>query len=714
MLISTDKKKKILPFAALHPRNATLLLWLVVAGLTVLAFFMRRKGLATQSLWFDEADLLARARRDLGTLAGDFLKPGENGPLYTLFMNLWIKLAGTGEAALRTPSLLAGTAVVPLIYALGRRFLGGWPVGLVAATLVAISPYQLWYSQDAKMYPLALLLTLASVYLFLAALEKNRRSLWVAYVVLTTLSFYVHLMSVLIVAVEVFYYWLSRGHRPQSRRALVSLGLLTLPYLPIALWQARALWDGGIGNTWFQPVGPFDMLNNLARRFGVNRIPDPFWEGVGAVFYAALALLGLIVVWRTTQPSVLTNQNQEAEPGPEPANRPDPARAALPDLVAVPATFKKSSALLLTLYLVLPVVAFYLLTTRIPLFADRYLLIASPAYYLLVAWGLVWLARRVWPVAILSGLAALVLAGAALFSYNYSEAPQKEEWREAMRWLQGQVRPGDEVIVLPGYLTSAVDYYFKPQDVPVYTIPQELLDGHDQAALSTYLLGDKGILRDRERAWLVVSPDRYEKEDPRQYLRKTWFDYNTWMFEHPRTFVGVQIYGYAFKRVTGADADFYPRSGAGMLTQAQFGSSLRLEGFDFWPTAVPGGTARPGEVSYDSELHLTLYWRKLTEDATKYEVAVRLLDRDGQDTGTNYAAQPLEGYYSTDRWKVREAVRDYRDLYIKVPPGEYRLEVSVYPLGQPQNLLLVSGTQGSLKIEPGPTLQLAKPIKVTG
>ncbi|MDB5079667.1 MAG: hypothetical protein JWP00_1591 [Chloroflexi bacterium] len=730
MILSTRKNKNTSDQAAafrLIGRRLSVA-GLAVAALTVLAFLMRRKGLATQSLWFDEADLVARAQRDLGVLLSEMLKPGENGPLYTLFMHFWLLLAGTGEAAVRTPSLLAGTAVVPLIYLLAKKISRNSLVGLIAAGLVTVSPYQVWYSQDAKMYPLALLLTLASVYFFLTALENNRKGWWAAYVVLTTLSFYVHLMSVLIVAVEVSYFlvtawWLQRRRAAASgedkpiqvrpaliqrikaafrRRAVIALSLLTLPYLPIALWQAPTLMSGEIGKTWFQPVGLPDMLGTLGRRFGVNRIPDGFWEAVGALVYAGLVLLGLIVAWRAYR-----------------ANRPKAATAAQPEPAqTVPAQSGTDAAWLLTLYLVLPILAFYILTMRIPFFAERYLLIASPAYYILAAWGLAWLALRIWPAALVAGAAALVFAGVALFSFNYSEAPQKEDWRESLRWLQTQLRAGDEIIVMPGYLKTAVDYYLKvPPGVSVFTIPQHLIDGSNDPDLDAYLSAEKGIIRGHERAWMVVSPEHYKQDDPKEYVRKTWFDNNTWMFHDPKVFVGVTIYGYTFKQIPGTNADYYPRL-RDHRTAINFGTSLRLEGFDVIPTASTDSTEQilpAGQVSYDSQLHLTFYWRKIAADNRDYEFKVRLLDKDGRDTGTNYPAQPLSGYFPTSKWKVREAVRDYRDLYIHLPPGQYQLEVTAYPKDQPQALLPVSGTYNgqTLELSPGNTaLKLAFPITV--
>ena len=109
-------------------------------------------------------------------------------------------------------------------------------------------------------------------------------------------------MAVLIVPVEILYYWLARPHRslPKAnrRRAWLSMGLLTLPYLPIALWQVVALGNGSLGQTWFQPVGLLDMLGSLGRRFGVNRtIPAEPWETLGSLWFAVLAVGALRFLW---------------------------------------------------------------------------------------------------------------------------------------------------------------------------------------------------------------------------------------------------------------------------------------------------------------------------------------------------------------------------------------------------------------------------------
>lgn len=648
--------------------------WGVVAILTGLAFLMRRTNLGGQSLWFDEADLIARAADSLPNIFGNFLKAGENGPLYTLLMHFWLQIFGSGEVAVRSISMLSGTAAVPLIFLAGRKLGGSW-VGLTAAFLLTISPYNIWYSQDAKMYPLALCLTLASVWLFLNALEKGSWQWWLPYIVITTLGFYIHVMAVLIVGVEVVYYFANwKKHkavqtRPQRRRSYIALGVMTLPYLPIALWQIVALWDGTVGKTWFAPVSLPDMFNSLIRRFALNRSPEP-WESLGAYTFLILVVVGLGWLWRSRRSGATPN---------------------------IP--------LFLTLYLILPVLAFYLLTTRIPLFADRYLLVASPAYYLLAAWGLMWLWQHNWTKVIAGlGIAVIVLTSYfALSSVNYSKEAQKEDWRQAMQKLSEWVRPGDVVVVIPGYLESAVKYYFKPTaSVPVKTITESLLAPKAIGDADDINLNDQlqKTIRGYERAWVVVSPDRYKQEDPQEFIRKVWFDNNTQMFADPQEFVGVKFYGYSFFMIPGTNSEFFPHTAK---TDLKFGNTIALEGYDIVPGA--GVNLPPGTVKVGDHLHLSLYFRMLNPDKVDYEVTVRLVGKDGQDMDTNYTARPDAGYRPTTKWVRGEAVRDYREIYIKAPPGEYRLEVSLHPVGKPDAPLLVSGAT---------KVVLDTPIKVVG
>ena len=83
----------------------------------------------------------------------------------------WLGIAGHTEFALRFVSAWFSVLAVPLLYVLARRL--GLPklTSQIAAALLAISPYAIWHSQDARMYGISLALTLASTVLMLVALR---------------------------------------------------------------------------------------------------------------------------------------------------------------------------------------------------------------------------------------------------------------------------------------------------------------------------------------------------------------------------------------------------------------------------------------------------------------------------------------------------------------------------------------------------------------
>jgi len=156
---------------------------LAVAVMALAAFALRLMHLGQQSLWYDEtvsvylagqpaAALIAHTARDI------------HPPLYYLLLRGWLLLAGypTGQAdptghglefMAAFLSLCFGVLLVPLTWQLARRLgLASLSAGL-AALLIALSPFGVWYSQEVRMYTLGACL---GVIVLLAALPFLRRT----------------------------------------------------------------------------------------------------------------------------------------------------------------------------------------------------------------------------------------------------------------------------------------------------------------------------------------------------------------------------------------------------------------------------------------------------------------------------------------------------------------------------------------------------------
>jgi len=127
--------------------------WLKLIGLTGLAAVLRFAKLGTWSLWIDEGNTLWLTQY----LSGK--RPTDAYPLFFWLERQMVDALGTGEFALRLLPALLGILSVPLLYLLFRRPAGERAAGW-AALLMALSPWHLFWSQNARYYTLLLVIAL--------------------------------------------------------------------------------------------------------------------------------------------------------------------------------------------------------------------------------------------------------------------------------------------------------------------------------------------------------------------------------------------------------------------------------------------------------------------------------------------------------------------------------------------------------------------------
>ena len=138
-----------------HSRRDTGLIILLLLLILALAAGLRFYNLGSQSLWSDEGNSAALASRSLAQIAQDAAQD-IHPPLYYWLLRLWTSVFGLSEFGLRSLSATLGTLLVLLIYMLGTRLFNR-TTGLAAAFVAAIAPFQVYYSQEARMYVLVAL-----------------------------------------------------------------------------------------------------------------------------------------------------------------------------------------------------------------------------------------------------------------------------------------------------------------------------------------------------------------------------------------------------------------------------------------------------------------------------------------------------------------------------------------------------------------------------
>jgi 4-amino-4-deoxy-L-arabinose transferase-like glycosyltransferase len=219
------------------PRWACVVMALFAVG----AAWVRMRGLAGPSLWFDEINTLMRADASspLGVVQNELRDV--QAPLHDLLTWAVTRLFGDGEWATRLPAALFGAALVPATWALARATFGGIAPALVAAPLVAFAPVLVTYGREGRPYALfallAALVLLAATRIVRSGGERGARLLaWSGPALLLT-HYY---GAPLLLAVALALLWHLGALRERLGRVVaaflpaIAAGLL---WSPIALWQ---------------------------------------------------------------------------------------------------------------------------------------------------------------------------------------------------------------------------------------------------------------------------------------------------------------------------------------------------------------------------------------------------------------------------------------------------------------------------------------------
>ena len=472
--------------ARLTTRTRLLFILLLLA-----AWAWRLYGLEAQSLWRDEVDSLRFATRDFSLVLAAFTRPGENGPLYYLLLRPWLAWMGQSEYALRWTSVLAGVLALPLIFAWGRRLFNP-TVGLVAALLLSVNPYHLWYSQEARMYAVLVALTMLVLWSFAQAMDRGKWWRWAIWLALTTIGLYIHVLSVLLVPVQIIWLLLTPRWRRRWASYLLALAFLILPYLPLVWWQWALL-----TNADFHTGHAFVSFRRMLLTLFVAQV-----EGIAtrpsAWIFAPIIFLLLAALFYTRQ-------------------------------------WIKARLLTLTWWLI-PPAGLFLISLFSPVFTDRYLIWTLPAMLLLAAVGVYAVAKRQrWLAVIL----VATLVGIQLWSgWRQAAEPIKSDFRSAAAYVNAQRQPDDVTLFLIPYIRHTYQYY-DPGPYPWIDAPyaNRAADAeHLPARLDAETEGYRGV-------WLVESEaDFYDEQG---FIRSWLAAHGT--LDAEAHFARVSVYHYALE-----------------------------------------------------------------------------------------------------------------------------------------------------------------------
>jgi len=367
--------------------------YLILAAITLIAAFLRFYKLGEWSFWYDEIFTL----RDVARI---FELPATNQQFSRWLIYGTVNLLGITELNARLAPALIGTISIPILYFPTRKMFSP-PTALLFAIFLAVSPWHLYWSQNARFYTTLLLFYTLGLFLVYFAFEEDKPWYLIFALLLFGLAVMERLFAVMLVPVIAGY--------------LITLKLL--PYEKPPGFRARNIWILLIPTVVIGIVGSYQFITNPEKYlegFGwINN--NPIWILSGITFYIGVPFICIGLA--TTAYFLLSKQR---------------------------------SVLLLTFAAILPAVAIVLMSL-FQYTANRYVFVTLTAWLILAALGTWELYKqtkgRAW--VLVSGVLLILLLfplSENVLYYRYQNG-NRDDWKNAFALVNKQKLPGDLVIV---------------------------------------------------------------------------------------------------------------------------------------------------------------------------------------------------------------------------------------------------------------------------
>lgn len=433
----------------------------------------------------------------------DVLRQNVQMPLYFYLMHYWLKLAGTSEWSVRFPSVVFSMLAVLIMFFLGKELVNTF-VGFTSALLMSLMPEQIYFSQQARMYPLLILLMVVATYsLALAQKYPNSMKPRLLFLVASACGFHTHYVYLFCITAHALYIWIISPLGKHYRRAwffnFIGIAATFIPWGLLASLDQQKTSSDIIA--WAQDDLIFDSLRQQVFSIILRlvSIPEAPFGWLTVVAAAGFILLGVI--------SLRSN---------------------------------RLTLWLLFLLVALPVVGilamdFLLHTNAIGMI--RYWLIITPAIYLLMACGINWITKRraplIWQVT--AAVTLIVFVGWTGINTARGELrPKPDHHRDLAQFLQERIKgPNNEFIMTEGLNAIPLVIAYYNRSMPQRQINMLSLNWAVDPANKQQL---RAVMLPRKDAWLVTSG--HSKGG--NMLKKTGY----LLYGEPKRFGHIMVFHY--------------------------------------------------------------------------------------------------------------------------------------------------------------------------
>jgi 4-amino-4-deoxy-L-arabinose transferase-like glycosyltransferase len=372
------------------------------------AALIRIAHLGTKSIWSDEAFSIVVAKLPWADF-GHVVTTGEaNMSFYYFLLRPWVRF-GDDASYIRLLSVLAGVAVIPVVYLIGRDVLSR-RAGIFAALLLSVNVFHIRYSQEARSYSLVVLLVAVSFLSFFRCIKEQNHFWSACHVLSSVLALYAHFFAALALFAQIVSLAFLPRHEHLVRKQVQRFCIIAALGAPL-VWFILFRNDGQLD--WVHRPSAKDLYHLFL-----------YMTGSGLKFGIALgAFVIALKVWVSRWSGRWTVQTW--------------------------------SFLVLMLWLFIPIGIGFFLSFWKPVFLARFLIVCLPAALLLAACGLAEINQQ-W---IGYALVVVMLLGALAPISSYYAEPGPQDWKSAVGYVAENAGGGDVALLPSGYCEMPLRYY---------------------------------------------------------------------------------------------------------------------------------------------------------------------------------------------------------------------------------------------------------------
>ncbi len=486
----------------------------VVLSAIAIGAALRLYGLGQESMRLDEAQSVWQASHSINFIKS-YMVQNIHLPLHNVLLHWWMKFVGTEEVSVRLMSAIPGILSLPALYLLAWEIFQDKKKALITLLIAAISPFWIWYSREIRMYTLLTLVSSLSYYFYLRILKENRPVLFTFFIAVNVLGIYTHYFFNFVLLIQALFFIIAKRQmwfrkvkynaKELFIRFTLSAAVVYLVFLPWVLYFIVNHAQGGSFAPELEKPSSFNVVLSFFE-FALGYQPENLTAAIIALWPLSV-LIGFIF---------LTKRKNPLTPG----------------------------VYLAFFGTVVPVVLVYLISIFIsPIYLTRYLIHTTPLFMVAVAWLLTEMQGSIRQLSM--GVFFVIIMLALYNQKKNPENPARENYRDAVAYVNSVATDRDVIVVSPPYTLYPVYYYYdlpnKVVSMPIWDkrelslpplTPQNLetdstliQEGHRRIFLITTLNLAGGY--DVER-YLDLN---YTRLDKKQFSKFVWVE--TYQAEYP-------------------------------------------------------------------------------------------------------------------------------------------------------------------------------------